>query len=88
LGIIDFSDMTRDDPARDFAEIYEYGREFVQAVYDQYDGPKDRTFLDRAWIYQCWTAVFMMTDHFNYQKTSFDVARETFDRVRAVIAQN
>src|SRR6266700_1546041 len=31
LGVIDFSDMNRGDPAFDFAELYEYGEEFVRA---------------------------------------------------------
>src|SRR5262249_13726731 len=32
LGIIDFSDMSLDDPAIDFAELYEYGFDFVKKV--------------------------------------------------------
>jgi aminoglycoside 2''-phosphotransferase len=84
LGLIDFSDMAISDPAIDFAELYEYGAAFVKQVYGLYTGLKDETFLERAWTYQCWTAVYMMTDHFVHQKTSFAVARETFDRVKRV----
>jgi aminoglycoside phosphotransferase (APT) family kinase protein len=82
LGLIDFSDMTRGDPAIDFAELYEYGSSFVRAVYDQYTGLKDDTFLERAWQYQRWVGVYMMSDYFVYHKTSFEVARQTFDRHR------
>jgi aminoglycoside phosphotransferase (APT) family kinase protein len=82
LGLIDFSDMARADPAIDFAELYEYGEAFVCEVYDAYKGPKDDTFLDRAWIYQCWVGVYMLTDYFVYHKTSFEVARQTFDRIK------
>ena len=82
LGVIDFSDMNRGDPAFDFAELYEYGKNFVREVYSYYTGPKDGTFLDRAWTYQRWVGVFMMLDHFINHKTSFEVARETFDRVK------
>ncbi|HSX46814.1 MAG TPA: aminoglycoside phosphotransferase family protein [Patescibacteria group bacterium] len=83
LGVIDFSDMCLGDPAVDFAELHEYGFGFVQEVYEQYEGPKDPEFLNRAWLYQEWIGVYMMTDHFAYNKTSFAVARETFDRVKA-----
>jgi aminoglycoside phosphotransferase (APT) family kinase protein len=82
LGIIDFSDMSIADPAIDFAELYEYGQSFLEEVYEYYTAPKDDTFLSRAWTYQCWVAVYMMTDHFVYHKTSFEVARKTFDRVK------
>jgi aminoglycoside phosphotransferase (APT) family kinase protein len=82
LGLIDFSDMTIADPAIDFAELYEYGKPFVEMVFSYYEAPKDETFLARAWVYQQWVGVYMMTDHFVCHKTSFDVARETFDRVK------
>ncbi len=81
LGIIDFSDMSTDDPAIDFAELHEYGRDFVQLVYELYRGPKDSTFLDRSWQYQKWISVYMMTDHFVNKKTSFKIARQTFNRI-------
>ncbi len=82
LGIIDFSDMYRGDPAFDFAELYEYGEGFVKQTYGYYTGPKDESFLHRAKIYQKWVGVFMMSDHFVYHKTSFEEARETFDRTK------
>lgn len=82
LGVIDFSDMCLADPAMDFAELFEYGDAFVQEVYEYYAGPKDSEFLNRAWVFQKWTAVYMLTDHFLYHKTSFAVARETFDRIK------
>jgi aminoglycoside phosphotransferase (APT) family kinase protein len=82
LGVIDFSDMCRGDPAVDFAELHEYGDAFVRAVHERYTGPRDPGLLDRAWTYQCWIGVYMLTDHFDVGKTSWEVARETFDRVR------
>lgn len=82
LGVIDFSDMNLGDPAIDFSELYEYGEEFVRDVYNFYTGPKDETFLKRAWIYQKWVGVYMMTDHFINHKNSFAEARETFDRIK------
>lgn len=87
LGIIDFSDMSLDDPAIDFAELHEYGFDFVASVYDQYTGPKDETFINRAWLYQKWIAVYMMTDHFENHKTSFNEARKTFDRVKRQMSE-
>lgn len=83
LGVIDFSDMCIGDPAVDFAELYEYGSHFVTAVFDQYTGPQDDTFLERAWTYQKWVGVYMMVDHFETPKTTFEVARQTFDRIKA-----
>lgn len=82
LGLIDFGDMTLGDPAYDFGELFEYGEDFVKQVYKAYQGPKDDTFLDRAWKYQQWAAVNMLTDHFVVGKTSFQEARQTFDRVK------
>ncbi|MFI5240111.1 MAG: aminoglycoside phosphotransferase family protein [Candidatus Saccharimonadia bacterium] len=80
LGIIDFSDMNIGDPAYDFAELYEYGEEFVRLVYQYYEAPKDDTFLNRAIIYQKWVGVFMMIDFFISHKTTFAKASETFER--------
>lgn len=82
LAVLDFSDMGLGDPAVDFAELHEYGEEFVRAVHARYTGPKDPGFLERSWTYQCWVGVYMLTDHFDVGKTSWAVARETFDRVR------
>ncbi|GAA1762899.1 aminoglycoside phosphotransferase family protein [Kocuria aegyptia] len=82
LGVIDFSDMCLGDPAVDFAELHEYGEAFVRAVYERYTGPRDAGLLDRSWTYQRWIGVYMLTDHFDVGKTSWQVARETFDRVR------
>jgi len=82
LGVIDFSDMALGDPAFDFAELYEYGEDFVRQIYGLYTGPKDETFLERAWAYQRWVGVYMMTDHFVHHKTSFEEARQTFDWVK------
>ncbi|ALU39609.1 hypothetical protein AS188_07420 [Kocuria flava] len=82
LAVLDFSDMGLGDPAVDFAELHEYGQEFVRAVHARYTGPKDPGFLERSWTYQCWVGVYMLTDHFDVGKTSWAIARETFDRVR------
>lgn len=81
LGVIDFSDMCLGDPAVDFAELHEYGEDFVRAVHERWTGPDDAGLLDRAWTYQCWIGVYMLTDHFDVGKTSWETARETFDRV-------
>lgn len=82
LGVIDFSDMNLGDPAVDFAELWEYGKDFINEVYGYYTGPKDDTLLERAWTYQRWISVFMMVNHFAYHKNSFEASRETFDRVK------
>ena len=79
LGIIDFGDRSMGDPAIDFAELHEYGEAFVQKVYQRYAGPKEDTFIDRSWKYQCWTGVYMLTDYFVHGKNSLEEARELFD---------
>ncbi len=51
VGIIDFSDKKIDDPARDFTEFWDYGSDFINEVYKNYKGPKDKDFLNRALMY-------------------------------------
>jgi aminoglycoside phosphotransferase (APT) family kinase protein len=82
LGVIDFSDMNLGDAAFDFAELHEYGDDFVNDVYREYDGRKDDRLLKRSWRYLRWVSIYMMTDHFTYRKTSFELARATFDLVK------
>ncbi len=79
LGIIDFGDRNLGDPAIDFAELHEYGEDFVNQVYGYYAGSKDNAFIDRSWIYQCWTGVYMLTDYFVNHKISLEESRELFD---------
>jgi aminoglycoside 2''-phosphotransferase len=83
LGVIDFSDRCLGDPAVDFNELYEFGAQFVHDVYRHYTGPKDDNFLERAWKYQRWAGVYMMTDYFDNHKTTFAIARQTFDRIKS-----
>lgn len=80
--MIDFSDMNLGDAAFAFAELYEYGDDFVNDVYRAYAGRKDDRFLQRSWRYLRWVAIYMITDHFIYRKTSFEMARVTFDLVK------
>lgn len=49
-GIIDFSDMTINDPAIDFNDLWDYGEKFVKGVYDKYK-KKDECLLYRSKIY-------------------------------------
>jgi len=51
LSIIDFSDRSIGDPARDFAWLWMYGDSFIKQVYEMYRGKKDKTFLSRSKIY-------------------------------------
>lgn len=84
LGLIDFADMSIGDPAFDFAELYEYGEDFVAEIYDRYTGPKDVTLLERARVYWVWVGLYMMVDHFLTHKTSFEEARQTFDLAKKI----
>ncbi len=47
-GVIDFGDRSIADPANDFGALFVYGADFVKAVYERYQGPKDPDFLRRA----------------------------------------
>jgi len=50
-GIIDFGDSSLNDPAVDFAWFWERGEDFVQKVYQRYNGRKDKEFLARSQLY-------------------------------------
>ena len=65
--------VTQDIPAPVRAFL-DHGEDFVRAVHERYTGPKDPGFLDRAWTYQRWVGVYMLTDHFEIGKTSWSVA--------------
>lgn len=51
VNIIDFSDRTFGDPAKDFAGLWEYGQKLVNRVYELYQGKKDDQFLHRSQLY-------------------------------------
>lgn len=80
IGVIDFSDRLMGDPALDFAELYAYGEAFVNEVYQQYDGPKDSRFLERAKLYYKRVGVFLMVESFISDKITFAQAKNKFDK--------
>jgi len=49
-GIIDFGDSEIGDPAQDFNCLWSYGKQFVEIVYANYSGPKDKDFLARSYF--------------------------------------
>jgi len=77
-GIIDFADRRIDDPARDFAELWDYGREFVEEVYKQYEGPKDKDFLKRSVMYYKRIPFLEMTSRFQGGRGSFKMGYKMF----------
>lgn len=83
LGLIDFTDMCLGDPAIDFAELYEYGPQFVDEVLAHYVGRVDTTFLDRAWSYQRLSGLYVIAGHLYYGEETWEYARATFDRCRS-----
>jgi aminoglycoside 2''-phosphotransferase len=47
-GIIDFGDLTLDDPAYDLKNILaDFGEEMLRDVLDAYHGPADKNIIDR-----------------------------------------
>ncbi len=48
LGIIDFGDRCLFDPAYDFTIFNLFGETFIYQIYEEYQGPKDPSFLNRA----------------------------------------
>jgi aminoglycoside phosphotransferase (APT) family kinase protein len=79
VGIIDFSDRSIGDPALDFAELYLYGKTFVDQVYELYEGAKYEKFLGRAKVYMRRTGVSLMAHSFKDEKVSFKEAKKIFD---------
>lgn len=79
IGIIDFSDRAIADPAFDFTELFLYGRDFAQKVYDLYEGPKDSQFLGRAVIYLKRMGIYMLVDSFLTDRITYKVAKVLFD---------
>lgn len=90
LGVIDFSDMNRGDPAIDFAHLTALDASLADVVLERtkatiVDGerPKyDDDVLDRAWIYKRWDAVFLLIDHLRTGFTPAADAWEAFASVR------
>lgn len=70
-GIIDFADRRIDDPARDFAELWDYGKNFVEDVYKHYKGPKDDDFLKRSDMYYKRIPFWEMVSRFKGGRGSF-----------------
>lgn len=90
VGVIDFSDMNRGDPAIDFAHLVDLEDTLADVVLARakntsIDGVRpeyDDDILDRAWIYKRWDAVFLLIDHLRTGFTSAEEAREAFAAVR------
>ncbi len=61
LGVIDFSDLSIDDPAREFSSLFCYGEQFVSRVFSRYDGAVDKDFLERAKLYRIEEAVKILS---------------------------
>jgi len=82
VNIIDFSDRTFGDPASDFAGLWEYGKKFVNKVYELYQGKKDDTLLYRSQLYFKKIPLSTMKGALNGQPCSFKegykVFRKTF----------
>lgn len=60
IGVIDFSDATIADPARDFAGLFAYGEQFVRAVLHYYRESDKSEILDRARLYYQEVALVIM----------------------------
>ncbi|MBP6060897.1 MAG: aminoglycoside phosphotransferase family protein [Candidatus Pacebacteria bacterium] len=77
-GIIDFSDRKIGDPARDFGELWDYGREFVFEVYKNYKGPKDKDFIKRSVLYYQRSPFWEMISRFEGGRGSFRSGHKMF----------
>lgn len=80
-GVIDFSDRRIADPARDFAELWEFGDEFVKEVYQNYTGPKDKDFLHRSRLYYKRMPLYVMTSPFLGFRGSFALGHKLFREI-------
>lgn len=77
-GIIDFADRRMDDPARDFTELWDYGNDFIQEVYKNYKGPKDKDFLMRSMMYYKRIPFYEMISRFQGERGSFKTGFKMF----------
>ncbi|MDP4001293.1 MAG: aminoglycoside phosphotransferase family protein [bacterium] len=77
-GVIDFGDVKIDDPAIDFAELWVYGRKFVEQIYDYYKGPKDRKFLKRSILYYKRVPLGLLISRLQSKSGSIKLAHNMF----------
>ena len=85
LGLIDFSDMSLGDPALDFAELFEYGPDFVQACYKAYAPTQaESPFLERALLYYQRVGVFLMINSIEDTKITFEDAYKIFQHANSI----
>jgi aminoglycoside 2''-phosphotransferase len=80
-GVIDFADRAIGDPALDFAELWLYGKEFVEEVYKYYTGPKDKDFLYRSTLYCKRAPLWIMNTPFLGMRGKFSKGYELFKKV-------
>lgn len=59
-GIIDFTDKAIHDSAFDFIFLWEFGREFVQLIFDNYDNISKEGVVERARVYAQASALWNM----------------------------
>ena len=78
IGVIDFSDLVVGDPANDFEVFFDYGREYAEAAYEVYEGPKDPLFLDRAEAYYRLHAIYTLLSSQLGARITFDHSRMRF----------
>jgi aminoglycoside 2''-phosphotransferase len=77
VSFIDFSDRSISDPAMDFAELYTYGDEFVQQVYELYHGPdKASHFINRAKAYIKAISIHALSNFYRSDKITHDEAMQ------------
>jgi aminoglycoside phosphotransferase (APT) family kinase protein len=50
-GVIDFTDMSINDPAVDFNDLWDYGEKFVKKVYAEYKSKRDDGLVSRSKLY-------------------------------------
>lgn len=74
-GIIDFGDIAIGDPASEFNGFFDYDLKMPRQIYKLYEGPKDKTFLERAekrfmyrWIYLIYAGLVRVKDKGLYKE--------------------
>jgi len=66
-GVIDFSDMSLNDPAVDFKKFWKFGEDFIKQVYHAYRGPKDINFLYRSKLYYRLVGIQLVLSSLKYR---------------------
>jgi aminoglycoside phosphotransferase (APT) family kinase protein len=60
IAVIDFSNLSVNDPANDFKGFWTYGCDFAEDIYAKYKGEKDDGFLERSRLHNKMSGIHVL----------------------------